>query len=147
MAGRQGCHPERVPAGWPGSHQSPNNQHLTHNLGRRGYHARRPFTTFPMPSLDYARRFIAQDWTADGTDIRVGTNGRHIAHTGPHHTPLNEYPAGLAKEDEAHARFIAAGPAIYRAAMAVLNTAEESNAKALANALDALQLETDKATT
>jgi hypothetical protein len=93
----------------------------------------------------YTRRFIAQDWTATGTSVRVGTNGRHIADTGPHHTPLHEYPAGLAKEDEAHARFIAAGPAIYRAALAVLGASQQSDESLMDEALDALQLATIKA--
>jgi len=88
---------------------------------------------------NYHRRFISKDWTATGFDIRVGTNGRMIAHTGPHHTPLDQYPAGLAKEDELHARFIAAMPAVFRAAQAVLEASTRPSESLMDEALDALE--------
>jgi len=91
-----------------------------------------------MNHANYFRRHIAKDWTASGFDIRVGTNGRMIAHTGPHHTPLDQYPAGLAKEDELHARFIAAMPAVYRAALAVLAASQQVEETLMEEALDGL---------
>jgi hypothetical protein len=91
-----------------------------------------------MKHLNYHRRFLAQKWTANGNTVRVGTNGRYIADTGPHHTPASEYPAGLAKEDEAHAQFIAASPAIYAAALAVLEASQQAEESLMHTALDAL---------
>ncbi len=92
-----------------------------------------------MSQTPYFQRYILKRWTADGTSVRVGTNGRHIADTGPHHTPLDQYPKGLAKEDEAHAQFIAAGPAIYAAALAVLEARNQVEETLMDEALDALQ--------
>jgi hypothetical protein len=92
-----------------------------------------------MTHANYFRRFVAQTWTANGTAVRVGTNGRHIADTGPHHTPASEYPAGLAKQDEAHARFIASAPALFRASQAVLAASQQADESLMDEALDALQ--------
>jgi hypothetical protein len=83
-----------------------------------------------MTHANYFRRFVAQTWTANGTAVRVGTNGRHIADTGPHHTPASEYPAGLAKQDEAHA---------FRASQAVLAASQQADESLMDEALDALQ--------
>jgi len=89
--------------------------------------------------MNYFQRHLAQDWTANGNNIRVGTNGRHIAYTGPHHTPPHEYPAGLAKEDEAHAIFIAKSPAIYRAALSVIEAHRTCNSRTWHDSIDALE--------
>lgn len=86
----------------------------------------------------YFRRYLARNWTAAGHTVRVGTHGRIIADTGPHHTPIAEYPKGLAIEDEIHARFIAAGPAIYRAALAVLDAREQGEETVMDDVLDTL---------
>ena len=90
--------------------------------------------------MNYFQRYLTQDWTSNGNNVRVGTNGRHVAYTGPHHTPPHEYPAGLAKEDESHAQFIANGPAIYRAALAVLQILDRpATCDEVAAAFDALE--------
>jgi hypothetical protein len=47
----------------------------------------------------------ATPWISDGYNVRQ-PSGRHIAHTGPSHTPANEYPASCRLEDEANARHI-----------------------------------------
>lgn len=56
-------HPERVPAGWPRSLSHPTTN-STPNLGRRGYHARRPFT--PMKRIKQkALRPVLLESTSD----------------------------------------------------------------------------------
>jgi hypothetical protein len=51
-------------------------------------------------------------WEVRQADIyQVG--GRHIAYTGPHHTPDSEYPKSCKLVDEANARLIASAPFLF----------------------------------
>jgi len=53
-------------------------------------------------------------WEVRRSDVyQVG--GRHIAYTGPHHTPESDYPQGCKLVDDANARLIAAAPELLQA--------------------------------
>ena len=58
-------------------------------------------------------------WKADGYHVRQ--SGQHgtrmiadVCYTGPHHTPLDEYPQSCRIADEANARLIAASPCLLK---------------------------------
>lgn len=67
-----------------------------------------------MPKPDYSlyQGHSRGDWTEseDGYTIRIGTDGRIVAYTGPHHTPPEQYPESCRREDLANGRLIRDAP-------------------------------------
>lgn len=66
--------------------------------------------------------FTSGPWRAEGYEVYQRVTGtRHIAYTGPHHTPPDEYPKSCRRVDEANARLIAAAPMMFSALQQIAN--------------------------
>ena len=84
-------------------------------------------------------------WSADGYNVRVKA-GRHIAYTGPNHTPPHEYPIQCKREDEANAQLIAAAPCLLAALERLVDCIQETRGIDATEALHEAQAAIAKAT-